>query len=136
MDNYVLYRCWDSDGNLLYIGLSWSPGDRFRQHEREKSWWPLVESITLEHYDSPEELSLAEVNAIQSEHPLYNEANRTPPKRRRRAQVPSARRHRSARNQERDDEILRLRALGYSYREIESTLKISRGAIYNVLRHR
>lgn len=41
-----LYRLFDADGHLLYVGITWNPRDRWRAHKRTKEWW---ESVT--HYD-------------------------------------------------------------------------------------
>lgn len=38
----ALYRLYDANGVLLYIGISGDPKRRFRQHARTKHWWPEV----------------------------------------------------------------------------------------------
>ena len=41
----VLYRLRANSGELLYIGISSNPLDRWWQHSRTKSWWHEVGSI-------------------------------------------------------------------------------------------
>ncbi|MDV7195867.1 GIY-YIG nuclease family protein [Mycolicibacterium fortuitum] len=68
----VLYRVYDSDGDLLYLGATTNPGLRFGDHDSTKSWWPDAANITLEHFPSTDELLDAERAAIQAESPRYN----------------------------------------------------------------
>ena len=71
--DHVLYRFWNSDGALLYIGItSERGGDRFDQHQTDRPWWPEVVGITLERFASREELVRAEREAVRCEHPTYN----------------------------------------------------------------
>lgn len=68
----ALYRVYDADGALLYIGRTVSPVIRFQEHQDSKSWWGEASVIRLEHFDTPAELKRAERQAIQQEHPKYN----------------------------------------------------------------
>lgn len=72
MKPHTLYRFWDGDGVLLYVGITDVPGARFKQHAKSKDWWWRVAQVTVEHFESRAELELAEVAAIQSEKPLHN----------------------------------------------------------------
>lgn len=49
-----------------------NPPDRFKSHRDTKAWWRLVSGITVENYDSREDLVKAERRAIKVESPLYN----------------------------------------------------------------
>lgn len=71
----ALYRMFDVDGALLYIGIAYSFGRRWAQEAAEKSWWPEVQRQTVEWYSSREEAHRAEVEAIQAEKPKYNIAH-------------------------------------------------------------
>lgn len=71
MSVHVLYRCF-SDDALLYIGITSNPATRFRSHEVTKPWWAQVTSIRLEHFESRDELELAELAAIRAEQPRHN----------------------------------------------------------------
>lgn len=69
----VLYRCFDTDGKLIYIGQSMSIASRLQKHERKSTWWQQVSQITFERgYESREQLIAAETRAIQNEKPRYN----------------------------------------------------------------
>ena len=68
----TLYRFYANDGTLLYIGITISPPQRFKQHSRDKAWWNEVARIELVQFNSREELENEEKNAISREHPKYN----------------------------------------------------------------
>ena len=69
---YTLYRMFDRDGSLLYVGQSIRAAERFSQHRADKSWWPMVSSITMERCDNADELNRSEREAIQTENPRFN----------------------------------------------------------------
>ena len=52
----TLYRFYANDGTLLYIGITISPPQRFKQHSRDKAWWNEVARIELVQFNSREEL--------------------------------------------------------------------------------
>jgi hypothetical protein len=68
----AVYRLWDSQGQLLYVGLSHSPRERYVQHEGDKLWWPTVQRRHETWYDTRKEAEAAERVAIGNEAPLYN----------------------------------------------------------------
>lgn len=68
----ALYRMYDVEHTLLYVGVTLSLVDRVGSHQTGSAFWPDVRTITVEHYaDRPTALK-AEVSAIQLEHPTYN----------------------------------------------------------------
>jgi predicted GIY-YIG superfamily endonuclease len=70
---YILYRCFDKDGALLYIGITSNPSQRFSIHELKTPWWSDVASITQEEgFESRSALEAAEIEAINAEYPLFN----------------------------------------------------------------
>jgi predicted GIY-YIG superfamily endonuclease len=69
---HVLYRMFNRDGVLLYVGITNNPKGRFRTHGELKSWWSEVATITLQHLPSRLHLEAAESDAIKNEGPLYN----------------------------------------------------------------
>lgn len=71
-DVHVLYRFYSATGQLLYVGITNSPPERFRSHEGSKEWWAQVSGITVENYETRDELCNAERRAIQVERPLHN----------------------------------------------------------------
>jgi hypothetical protein len=75
----VVYRFFDIDGRLVYVGYTASLSHRLEQHRRGASWWPQVHRGTYEVFDDEETAREAEAKAILFERPL---ANRPPGKRR------------------------------------------------------
>lgn len=69
---HILYRFFDIDEVLLYVGITNNPARRWAKHEKDKSWWLEVTDIQLEHFNSREEVEKAEIEAIKNEKPLYN----------------------------------------------------------------
>lgn len=68
----ALYRLFDADGALLYIGIANDPKTRWSSHAGEKRWWGDVARKTLEWFATREEAESAEVAAIVGERPQYN----------------------------------------------------------------
>lgn len=77
---HVLYRHFNNQGDLLYVGRTFSPSQRMKQHSKRSKWWKRVTKTTYQHYDSFEELIEAERVAIQVEKPKYNKIFNHPPK--------------------------------------------------------
>lgn len=74
-DTHVLYRFFDADDTLLYIGITKNPVNRFKGHQYDKSWFKHVTRSTMEHFGSRAELMAAEIRAIRTERPKYNRAH-------------------------------------------------------------
>jgi predicted GIY-YIG superfamily endonuclease len=70
-----LYRLYDGDGTLLYIGITRDPNGRFAAHAADKPWWDQVVRHSLEEVAAPT-ASIVERDAIRAEHPRYNVAHR------------------------------------------------------------
>ena len=70
--NQILYRFWNSADELLYVGITMNLPDRWKKHNREKSWSDEVAKITMERFRTRAEVEQAEIDAIQSERPRYN----------------------------------------------------------------
>lgn len=69
---HSLYRFYDADGDLLYVGISATPQQRLVAHMFSRAWWPDIASITIEHYPSRSRLEYAEAMVINDEDPVYN----------------------------------------------------------------
>lgn len=69
---HVLYRFFDAEERLLYVGITNEPGRRFRKHGDTKAWWPTVARVQLAHFPDREALAAAERAAIAGEAPLHN----------------------------------------------------------------
>lgn len=74
----ALYRLFDLEGTLLYVGITDALKNRMAQHAGEKAWWPAVVKKTVTWYGSRAEAEAAESAAIQDEAPIYNVAQATP----------------------------------------------------------
>ena len=70
----ALYRFFDADGRLLYVGMTHRLAARTSEHSRSAAttWWPKVASRTIEWFDSRSEAKTAESSAIRSENPAFN----------------------------------------------------------------
>lgn len=68
----AVYRCYNAQGELLYVGETNWPKDRMRHHERDKPWWPEVDRIDIVWYGSYREALDAEAAAIAAELPRWN----------------------------------------------------------------
>lgn len=69
---HTLYRLFDAEGTLLYVGISFMPDYRFKQHRREKPWWAEVTRKELTILPDRKTAEAAEIKAIAEEDPLYN----------------------------------------------------------------
>ena len=71
-----LYRWFDEEGKLLYIGISANVMGRLYQHMCTKNpWTKLIGSCQVKYYDSIKEARTAEKEAISTEHPPHNIMN-------------------------------------------------------------
>lgn len=67
-----LYRHFDADGNLLYVGISLSALKRLAQHSQSAQWYCQIARVSIEHFPTREEALDAEALAIHRENPLHN----------------------------------------------------------------
>lgn len=72
----ALYRLFDTDDRLLYVGISSNPKERLKAHAADKPWWPEVASREIEWFPSREQAAAAEVAAIRTEQPIHNHQHR------------------------------------------------------------
>lgn len=77
-DVHVLYRFFNADGDLLYVGMTKNPGQRLAGHSSNQSWWREVANVTMEHCDTRAALKRAERDAIRNESPKYNVVHNKP----------------------------------------------------------
>lgn len=74
-----LYRHWDADGRLLYVGISLSALQRLAQHKERSRWFERIASVTIEQFPTREAALAAEREAIATERPecniIHNAAN-------------------------------------------------------------
>lgn len=70
-----LYRHYDADGELLYVGISVDFMKRLRQHGRVSEWFGRIASVRVEHFASRRDAESAEAVAIKRERPLFNKVH-------------------------------------------------------------
>lgn len=76
----ALYRLHDSDGVLLYVGISSNPRARFTQHSLEKPWWGDVACTDVSWLMCSRQEALAvEATVIRDERPLHNGKHNSTP---------------------------------------------------------
>lgn len=71
---HAVYRCWDSDGVLLYVGCSKTPEKRWLHWRQNKAAdWPLwTTRREVEWFPDERVGRAAESAAIRDERPLFN----------------------------------------------------------------
>lgn len=67
----ALYRFYDADDRLLYVGVSDNLAARFKFH-RQTQWWSAVARKTIAWYGTRNKAFAAEDWAIKTECPLHN----------------------------------------------------------------
>lgn len=67
-----LYRYFNDQNILLYIGISVNALARLAQHKQNQTWVDEVTNIKIEKYETREEVLAIEKYAIQSEKPVFN----------------------------------------------------------------
>lgn len=67
-----LYRFYDAEDRLLYVGITSAGPSRWADHELHKDWWVLVVRTTVEHFDNRVTAAAAERSAILAEQPVHN----------------------------------------------------------------
>jgi len=73
-----LYRIYDDEGALLYIGIALNLNSRMNQHRkhwRNGEWYRTAGPIRVELYEDRTSAALAEYRAINKEQPIHNVAN-------------------------------------------------------------
>ncbi len=71
----TLYRAYDAQGQLLYVGISYDALSRLSQHATA-GWSHYAASITLQRHPNRESAAAAELAAIRTEDPVFNMAGR------------------------------------------------------------
>ena len=68
----ALYRHFDANDRLLYVGISLSPLDRLRQHRAASHWAKKITRVAVEWFECRPSAMAAELKAITTEMPLNN----------------------------------------------------------------
>lgn len=75
----VLYRFFDGEAKLLYVGITRNPAGRFGDHKHTSPWWDEATSCTWERFATAAEAVSAERAAIVAESPVYNQQGQPRP---------------------------------------------------------
>lgn len=67
-----LYRHFDAQGRLLYVGISLSTVARLTQHRNSSDWYSQISRVEIQKFDTRSEAEGAEWEAIQKEKPIHN----------------------------------------------------------------
>lgn len=68
----TLYRAYDSDGQLLYIGIAVNWAARWDKHRQRSPWFSDVARVDVMTYQSRSDAAAAEAAAIKLECPKHN----------------------------------------------------------------
>ena len=68
----AVYRFFDANGELLYVGLTNNTATRWDYHARRKPWWADVAGKSVTWYDDRPTAARAEAQAIRTEAPRWN----------------------------------------------------------------
>jgi predicted GIY-YIG superfamily endonuclease len=75
----ALYRLYDADGRLLYVGITTDPKTRFASHATYKSWWGQVARKDVTWLQGTwREALVTEAAAIRMERPKFNGKHNAP----------------------------------------------------------
>jgi predicted GIY-YIG superfamily endonuclease len=69
---YKLYRHYDSEDNLLYVGISTNLTSRLAAHRAYSEWFDKITTIKIETYKNLSELRNIEKKIILEEKPVFN----------------------------------------------------------------
>lgn len=67
-----LYRWYDKEGNLLYVGISISAISRASQHKSSSDWYKEARYMTIEKCKNRHFALKKEMRAIKTEKPIWN----------------------------------------------------------------
>ncbi|MEV1013848.1 GIY-YIG nuclease family protein [Micromonospora sp. NPDC049801] len=71
-DRTALYRLYSADGNLIYVGISYTPHSRVLQHRANQPWGGEITRQSIEWYENRAAAEAAEASAIEHDSPTYN----------------------------------------------------------------
>ena len=67
-----LYRHFDAEGKLLYVGISLQAINRLAQHRDNAHWFSNIRDVKIEVFESRQDALAAERKAILEENPSHN----------------------------------------------------------------
>lgn len=73
MSTSVVYRAFNASGEVLYVGVTRDPVQRFTFHEYQTPWWHHVHRVELsQEFPNRDDAEAAEALAISTLKPLCN----------------------------------------------------------------
>lgn len=69
---FVMYRCYDADDRLLYVGATSSLADRLEDHRNQAEWFTAHSRLRVQVFGDYADALAAERAAIRAEAPLFN----------------------------------------------------------------
>jgi predicted GIY-YIG superfamily endonuclease len=72
MSRVALYRHFDADGALLYVGVTNNPQRRMAEHRCRAAWRDEIHSVKVKWFCDRLSAEIAEREAITSERPVFN----------------------------------------------------------------
>lgn len=72
VERTALYRHYDEDGVLLYVGITNSAVARINQHMKTARWANDIRRVDIEWFETRADAIDAEDAAILAEHPIFN----------------------------------------------------------------
>ena len=80
MKGFELYRHFDKEGTLLYVGMSGLSIKRLLNHKANSKWFKDIATVTIEHYQDKNTCAVAEREAIKKELPPNNSTDGKAPR--------------------------------------------------------
>jgi predicted GIY-YIG superfamily endonuclease len=75
----ALYRWWDEENLLLYVGISDELAARVKGHVRGSSWMDFAATSAIERHPTRTAALAAEEEAIKAEKPIFNKQHNSSP---------------------------------------------------------
>ena len=72
LNKTYLYRHYDNNDNLIYVGISLSYAHRLSQHKDHSHWFDKIKTVKIETFNNRKTALEAETNAIKNENPKCN----------------------------------------------------------------
>lgn len=69
---HYVYRHYDKDGALLYVGCTHEWTNRTMDHRKFSKWWSAVVRLEIERFADKSDALKAEKKAIENENPSCN----------------------------------------------------------------
>lgn len=70
----AVYRFYDPEGQLLYVGIADDVMARWRWHSKHSPWWPLAAHADVVWRNNRQSAEVEETQAIRSERAVWNVA--------------------------------------------------------------